>query len=230
MHRQCWYLFSCRHFEEDPAACDRTCDTCDEPATRDIAAGINGAVGLPMRVSRQHPIDHCHVGHWAAWAAWRREPHHALCSPMNPDHCTHPQRHAMQDVSAEGRGVLAALAAMPATDKRATLIQLVGRWRALKVQPQPAGGMPDMLQSACLPAGIVSRRAAHIACAASSPEIACGSCLTCCQALRVYTAGDSRQQCSIGQGPADRRGGTHHRRNAAGSLPGPRLWLHRCNN
>lgn len=41
----------------------------------------------------------------------------------------------MQDVSAEGRGVLKALAAMPATDKRATLIQLVGRWRALKVQP-----------------------------------------------------------------------------------------------
>lgn len=41
---------------------------------------------------------------------------------------------AMRDVSAEGRGVLEALAAIPASDKRATLIQLVTRWRALQVR------------------------------------------------------------------------------------------------
>lgn len=40
----------------------------------------------------------------------------------------------MQDVSSECRGMLAALAALPATDERATLIQLVDRWRALKVR------------------------------------------------------------------------------------------------
>ena len=42
---------------------------------------------------------------------------------------------ATRDVSAEAQGVLAALAALPAADKRATLIQLIDRWRALKVLP-----------------------------------------------------------------------------------------------
>jgi hypothetical protein len=51
----------------------------------------------------------------------------------------HALLQTMQDVSAEACGILAALAALPATDKRATLIQLIDRWRALKVRDFSAG-------------------------------------------------------------------------------------------
>ena len=48
--------------------------------------------------------------------------------------CSQPSKATGTDITEEAKAVLNVLAAVPATEKRLTLIQLIDRWRSSKVQ------------------------------------------------------------------------------------------------